>query len=96
MILNMKGSFWCCGNIECPYQVLFHNPDTGKALLAAGSLFYGAYTPIISRTKREAKACADEWNAMYDTDQLRVVPRRINITITLDVEERKGARNGKA
>ena len=94
MTIYIKGSFWCCGGIECPYQTLFHNPDTGKALLAAGSIFYGAYTPILTRTRREAKAYADEWNAMYEDASLRVTPRRIVVTINLDGGERKETRNG--
>jgi hypothetical protein len=93
--INIKGSFWCCGGIECPYQTLFHNPSTGKALLATGSIFYGAYTPILTRTRREAKAYADEWNAMYKDASLRVTPRRVVVTINLDAGERKEAPNGK-
>lgn len=96
MTINIKGSFWCCGGIECPYQILFHNPDTGKALLAAGSIFYGAYTPILTRTRREAKAYADEWNAMYDDASLRVTPRRITVTLELDAGKGGEAKDAKA
>lgn len=96
MTINIKGSFWCCGGIKCPYQILFHNPDTGKALLSASSLFFGAYAPVLTRTKKKAKLYADEWNATYDTDSLRVAPRRISVTIELDAGKGREAKNGQA
>ena len=84
MTRTIKGNFWCCGCIERPLEILFHSPTTGHALLAAGSMLYGAYTPILTTSKAAAREYADGWNAMYDASSLRVAPRRIQIEIDLD------------
>ena len=89
-------NFWCCASKERPQEILFHSQTTGRpALLPAGSLFYGSFSPLFFRTKRAAKDDADAWNALYDTPELRVAPRRIRVVVDIDAGKRKEAPNGK-
>jgi hypothetical protein len=96
MTAKIEGSFWCCASKVRPHEILFHNPLTRTALLMAGSMFYGTYAPLLYKTKRAAKDEADSWNALYDADELRVAPRRIHITIEIDMGKKKEAANAKA
>ncbi len=94
--MTIEGNFWCCASKERPQEILFHNTATGRALLMAGSLFVGSFSPLLFRSKRAANDDADEWNALYDTPELRVVPRRIRITIDIDAGKRKESKDAKA
>lgn len=89
---TVKGNFWCCACTARPFEILYHDPVTGYALLMAGSMLYGAYTPVLATTKASAQAYACEWNAKFDDPGLRVAPRRIAIEIQLGDAKRKGAR----
>ena len=82
---TVKAKLWCCACKARPLDILFHHPTTGRAMLMAGSMFYGTTTPIFALSKASAKMYADEWNASMDNEpSLRVVPQRILITIELD------------
>jgi len=87
---TVEANVWCCACKARPLEILFHHPTTGRALLMAGSLIYGSTTPIFALSKASAKMYADEWNASMDNEpSLRVVPRRIHVTIELDDGQRK-------
>ena len=96
MTRQVEGNFWCCAGSRRPFEILFHSPVRRSMLLMAGSLFVGSFSPLLFRSKRAAKAEADEWNAQYDDADLRVAPRRIRITIEIDDGKEKEARDAKA
>ena len=95
MTRTIKGNFWCCGCLERPLEILYHSPVTGRALIMAGSMLYGASAPILATTKAAAQAYADEWNDEFDDPSLRVAPMRIRIEIDLD-DGKKPKRKGSA
>ena len=94
MTATIEGNFWCCACLKRPFEILYHNPVTGRALLMAGSMLCGSSAPILARTKAVAKAYADEWNALVDNEaSLLIAPRRIHITIELDAGKKKEAKD---
>lgn len=96
MTAKIEGKFWCCSSVQHPNEILFHSFITGSQLLPVGSMFYGPDSPFLYSTKRAAKDEADSWNALYDADELRVAPRRIHITIEIDMGTKEEAKNAKA
>lgn len=86
--MKVQRSLWCCSSVERPIDILFHSAVTELQMLPIGSLFYQTQTPLLLATKRVARQYADSWNREYDfVDSLRVVPRRI--TVSIDVEATK-------
>ncbi len=96
MTMTIEGNFWCCASKQRPQEILFHSQTTGwPALLPAGSLFYGSFSPLFFGSRLAAADEARAWNAEFDAPELRVAPRRIRIVINIDEGKRKEAKNGK-
>ena len=96
MTKTIEGNFWCCAAVQRPQEILFHSQTTGRAaLLMAGSMFFGSFSPLFFTSHLLAADAARAWNAEFDLPDLRVAPRRIRVVIDIDAGKRKEAKNGK-
>ncbi len=93
--MTIEGNFWCCASKQRTQEIMFHNTTGQPALLPAGSLFYGSFSPLFFGSRLAAADEAREWNAVFDTPELRVAPRRIRIAIDIDAGKRKEVKDGK-